>query len=104
MGDKKDIGKGLLNPMAALSYAGSGIKKLDPGRPARQATRQAAEAALQTEETMDRQRMQEEARIADEEDRIKRKRYLSQGGRRSLLIAPNPMGTSSELGGGGMYG
>jgi len=79
-------------------------RSIDPGRPGREATREASAAAMRTEETMNRQRMQEEARIAEEEDRIKRKRYQAQGGRRSLLISPNPMGTSSELGGGGMYG
>ena len=79
-------------------------KRLDPGRPARHASKAAAAAAARTEETMNQQRMQEESRIADEEDRIKRKRYAAQTGRRSLLISPSPMGTTSELGGGGMYG
>jgi len=80
------------------------LRKLDPGRPAREMQREAAEAALTQEEAMNQQRMQEEARLAEEEDRIKRKRYQAQTGRRSLLIAPSSLNTSSDLGGGGMYG
>ena len=85
-----------------------GIKRfgrsIDPGRPARKASReQASFLKTQTEEMM-KQEMIEEDRIAEEEDRIKRKRARMLTGGRSLLISPSPMGTTSELGGGGMYG
>ena len=80
------------------------LKKADPGRPARKASRQQAAFMEQQTEEMKRQGMLEEARIAEEEDRIKRKRGRMLTGGRSLLISPSPMGTTSELGGGGMYG
>ncbi len=80
------------------------LGRLDPGKPARRARRDAEAAATRSEQAMDRQRMMEEARIADEDDRIKRKRMMSRGGGRSLLISSSPLGTTDELGGGGMYG
>ena len=80
------------------------LKSADPGRPSRKAARQQAAFMEQQTEEMAQQGMLEEARIAEEEDRIKRKRGRMLTGGRSLLISPSPMGTTSELGGGGMYG
>jgi len=80
------------------------FRRLDPGRPARSAAREAEAFQEQQMEEMNRQEMLEEARIEEEEDRIKRKRSRMLTGGRSLLIGTSQMGTTSELGGGGMYG
>ena len=79
-------------------------RSIDPGRPARKQAREQKAFMEQQQEEMSRQEMLEEARIAEEEDRIKRKRGRMLTGGRSLLIGPSPLGTTSELGGGGMYG
>jgi hypothetical protein len=100
MGNKKAF----VNPFYYAQGKLSGAKKLDPMRPMRQMERRAEQAAMMQEEELDKQRMMEEARKAEEEDRIKRKRLQSLTGRRSLLITSSPMGTTDELGGGGMYG
>lgn len=68
------------------------------------AERQAKWARRQQEEELGRQQMMEEARVAEEEDRIRRKRARMLTGGRSLLIGTSPLGTQNELGGGGMYG
>jgi len=93
-----------VNPFLYLQGKASKISKLDPGRPARRYERRAKEAHEQQMDEMSRQEMMEQARIAEEEDRIKRKRARMLTGGRSLLIGTSPMGASSEIGGGGMYG
>jgi hypothetical protein len=80
------------------------FKKLDPGRSARKQAREQKAFMEQQQEEMARQEMLEESRIAEEEDRIQRKRARMVTGGRSLLIGTSPMGTTSEIGGGGMYG
>ena len=80
------------------------FRRLDPGRPARKAAREQADFYEQQEEEMNRQEMLEDARVEEEEDRIRRKRSRMLTGGRSLLIGTSQMGTTSELGGGGMYG
>lgn len=102
MGDKTS--KALMPGMTFLPGMGKLLKKADPGRPARRAEREQSAFIDQQREEMGRQQMLEEARVAEEEDRIKRKRSRMLTGGRSLLIGTSPMGTTSELGGGGMYG
>lgn len=85
----------------AVTY--SPLKELvvDPIRePVKMAKQQRREQSAEIR----RQRMMEEARLAEEEDEINRRRLRTQTGGRSLLIQTNPLGSTADLGGGGMYG
>ena len=71
------------------------MSNLDPGKAGRAARRQ---SKAQGEEIA-RQKKIEDLKTAEEEDILGRKKLLAKTGGRSMLVASNPQGQNTTLGG-----
>ena len=102
-GSAKKITRGLLavgtGGLSEVARA-AGIEKLDPGKPAREAERQAKKQQAQQAAAIKKQQALEKQKIAEETSEIERRRALATRRKsgRSLLVATSPTGVTS-LGG-----
>lgn len=99
--------KKITRPLTAFATGGlseaaraSGVEKLDPGKPMREAERQAKAQQAQQSAAISEQQALEKQKIAEETSEIERRRAMAlrRKGGRSMLVATSPTGVT-KLGG-----